>query len=50
MVISTFLKFGMVKLFKNLHSVVDLSTLLIQIKIFEKINIVLFLIHILIQN
>ena len=35
MVISNFLKFGMVKLFKNLHNVVDVDTLLIQIKIFE---------------
>ena len=28
MVISTFLKFGMVKLFKNLYNIVDVDTLL----------------------
>ena len=31
MVISNFPKFGMVKLFKNLHNVVDVDTLLTQI-------------------
>ena len=30
-----FLKFGMVRLFKSLHNVVDIKNLLPQIKIFE---------------
>ena len=33
--INSNLKFGMVKLFKDLHNVVDVDTLLTQIKIFE---------------
>ena len=36
MVISNFLKFGMVKLFKNLHNIVDVDTLLTQIKYLSK--------------
>ena len=35
MVISIFLKFCMVKLFKILHDVIDVKNLLPQIKIFE---------------
>ena len=35
MVISIFLKFGMVKIFKNLHNILDVDTLLTQIKIIE---------------
>ena len=43
-----FLKFGMVKL--CLHNVIDVKNLLPQIKLFEQINVLLFLIQILIKN
>ena len=35
MVISIFLKYGMVKLLKSLHNVVDVKNTILQIKIFE---------------
>ena len=50
MVISIFLKFGMVKLFKNWHNVAGVKNLLPRVKIFEYINILLFLIDILIKK
>ena len=36
--------------FKTLHNTIDVENLLPQMKIFEQINILLFLIHILVQN
>ena len=39
-----FLKFGIVKVFKNLYNVTDVKNLLPQIKKFEYIKVLLFLI------
>ena len=50
MVIFTFHKFDMVKLFKSLHNVVVDKNLLPQIKAFEEINIIIFLIQALFEN
>ena len=50
MFISIFLKFGEVKHLKKLYNVTDVKNSLAHMKIFEKINILLFLIQILIKN
>ena len=46
MVIYMFLKFGMVKLFETLHTTLDVKMWVLQIKLFEEINILPILIYI----